>query len=215
MKSANPLREFEDWRSKIKKIKQEKEEYSTAEKASEYSIIITVYLSCDYILKFFFRQFNWHAVPEREKKRHSNPAEPVWSPTMAGGLFSIDRAFFERLGTYDSGFDIWGGENLELSFKSWMCGGMLAFFCLFFFLLYSPLDRSDKEGKNVSYHTSYYTRFIQTFIIYIRIAYEKPRSKLADLENSLITYYSRANYSTERRILISVLSLSLDRKSVV
>ncbi|XP_071867708.1 polypeptide N-acetylgalactosaminyltransferase 9 isoform X1 [Bombus fervidus] len=70
-------------------------------------------------------QFNWHAVPEREKKRHKNPAEPVWSPTMAGGLFSIDRAFFDRLGTYDSGFDIWGGENLELSFKTWMCGGTL------------------------------------------------------------------------------------------
>ncbi|EGI60096.1 Putative polypeptide N-acetylgalactosaminyltransferase 9 [Acromyrmex echinatior] len=70
-------------------------------------------------------QFNWHAVPERERKRHKNPAEPVWSPTMAGGLFSIDRAFFERIGTYDSGFDIWGGENLELSFKTWMCGGTL------------------------------------------------------------------------------------------
>ncbi|XP_011141972.1 putative polypeptide N-acetylgalactosaminyltransferase 9 isoform X1 [Harpegnathos saltator] len=70
-------------------------------------------------------QFNWHAVPEREKKRHKNPAEPVWSPTMAGGLFSIDRVFFERIGTYDSGFDIWGGENLELSFKTWMCGGTL------------------------------------------------------------------------------------------
>ncbi|XP_043673008.1 putative polypeptide N-acetylgalactosaminyltransferase 9 isoform X1 [Vespula pensylvanica] len=70
-------------------------------------------------------QFNWHAVPDREKKKHKNPAEPVWSPTMAGGLFSIDRAFFEKLGTYDSGFDIWGGENLELSFKTWMCGGTL------------------------------------------------------------------------------------------
>ena len=70
-------------------------------------------------------QFNWHAVPEKEKARHSNTAEAVRSPTMAGGLFSIDKDFFEKLGTYDSGFDIWGGENLELSFKTWMCGGTL------------------------------------------------------------------------------------------
>lgn len=62
-------------------------------------------------------QFNWHGVPERERSRHSHTAEAVATPTMAGGLFSIDRKFFERLGTYDSGFDIWGGENLELSFK--------------------------------------------------------------------------------------------------
>jgi polypeptide N-acetylgalactosaminyltransferase len=62
-------------------------------------------------------QFNWHAVPEHERKKHKSSAESVWSPTMAGGLFSIDKAFFEKLGTYDSGFDIWGGENLELSFK--------------------------------------------------------------------------------------------------
>lgn len=69
-------------------------------------------------------QFNWHPIPERDRKNRRN-IDPVPSPTMAGGLFSIDRQYFEKLGTYDPGFDIWGGENLELSFKIWMCGGKL------------------------------------------------------------------------------------------
>ena len=58
-------------------------------------------------------------MPEHERKRRGHSAEPAHSPTMAGGLFAIDKAFFEKLGTYDPGFDIWGAENLELSFKTW------------------------------------------------------------------------------------------------
>ncbi|XP_055629524.1 putative polypeptide N-acetylgalactosaminyltransferase 9 [Toxorhynchites rutilus septentrionalis] len=51
--------------------------------------------------------------------------EPFDTPAMAGGLFSISRAFFERLGWYDEGFDIYGIENIELSMKSWICGGKM------------------------------------------------------------------------------------------
>jgi len=70
-------------------------------------------------------QFSWHAIPDYEKSRRKSEVDPIRSPTMAGGLFSIDREYFEYLGAYDPGMDIWGGENLELSFRVWMCGGTL------------------------------------------------------------------------------------------
>ncbi|XP_068147217.1 putative polypeptide N-acetylgalactosaminyltransferase 9 [Drosophila tropicalis] len=70
-------------------------------------------------------EFYWIPIPKREIKRRKNPAEPLQTPTIAGGLFAIDLEFFRRVGTYDPGFNIWGGDNLELSFKTWMCGGVL------------------------------------------------------------------------------------------
>ncbi|KAF8357893.1 gly-6, partial [Pristionchus pacificus] len=69
-------------------------------------------------------QFRWYSMPsDMIHARVGDHTQPIQSPTMAGGLFSMDRRYFEELGAYDPGMDIWGGENLEMSFRIWQCGG--------------------------------------------------------------------------------------------
>ncbi|KAF4096632.1 hypothetical protein G5714_022601 [Onychostoma macrolepis] len=69
--------------------------------------------------------FGWEAIPDYENAKRKDETYPVKTPTFAGGLFSISKAYFEKIGTYDDKMEIWGGENIEMSFRVWQCGGQL------------------------------------------------------------------------------------------
>ena len=62
--------------------------------------------------------FKWKKIPDYEQRRRQyDETREIKSPAMVGGLFSIDRAYFYDIGAYDPGMDIWGEENLEISFR--------------------------------------------------------------------------------------------------
>ncbi|CAL1547961.1 unnamed protein product, partial [Lymnaea stagnalis] len=61
----------------------------------------------------------------RDDQVGGDPRKPRNGASMVGAAFAIDRKYFSHLGGYDDKMTVWGGENLEMSWRVWLCGGRL------------------------------------------------------------------------------------------
>ena len=48
---------------------------------------------------------------------------PLFTPTLVGCAIAVRRDYFDYIGHFDENLRVWGGENIELGFRVWMCGG--------------------------------------------------------------------------------------------
>ncbi|VDM20772.1 unnamed protein product [Wuchereria bancrofti] len=70
-------------------------------------------------------EFKWKYIPWEYWDLPENNIKPFRSSTMSGGLLAIDRKYFHAMGEYDTGMEIWGVENIEMSIRIWLCGGSI------------------------------------------------------------------------------------------
>ncbi|ROL47367.1 putative polypeptide N-acetylgalactosaminyltransferase 8 [Anabarilius grahami] len=54
----------------------------------------------------------------------NDPSQPGKSPSVMG-ILVVDRLFFGEIGTLDGGMQVYGGENVELGIRVWLCGGSI------------------------------------------------------------------------------------------
>ncbi|TSQ46636.1 Polypeptide N-acetylgalactosaminyltransferase 17 [Bagarius yarrelli] len=63
--------------------------------------------------------------PPQQWWDEGDTSAPIRTPAMIGCSFVVNRQYFGELGLLDSGMDVYGGENIELGIKVWMCGGSM------------------------------------------------------------------------------------------
>ncbi|XP_069108635.1 polypeptide N-acetylgalactosaminyltransferase 10-like [Argopecten irradians] len=76
--------------------------------------------------------FKWnmayHFVPLPPKQMEEVKAQPTKSfdsPAIVGCAFAVNRKYFLDIGGLDTGMRTWGGEDVELSIRVWLCGGSM------------------------------------------------------------------------------------------
>ncbi|XP_021345760.1 inactive polypeptide N-acetylgalactosaminyltransferase-like protein 5 [Mizuhopecten yessoensis] len=67
-------------------------------------------------------------VPLTVKQKAEVVAEPTKAfntPAIVGCAFAVNRKYFQDIGGLDTGMRTWGGEDVELSVRVWLCGGSM------------------------------------------------------------------------------------------
>ena len=64
-------------------------------------------------------------MPDHERARMGEFWKPHRISTLVGCALMVHKETFFRLGGFDDGMNVWGGENIELAFRYWMCGGQV------------------------------------------------------------------------------------------
>lgn len=90
-----------------------------------------------FIFEHYFRNnirghFQWSMafefVPIAPKQKihiDAHPTEAFDTPAIVGCAFAANRKYFLDIGGLDTGMRTWGGEDVELSIRVWLCGGSM------------------------------------------------------------------------------------------
>jgi polypeptide N-acetylgalactosaminyltransferase len=70
-------------------------------------------------------RYTWIRTKDHEQQQSINTGVPFFSPTLVGCAIAVQKDYFFRIGSFDEGMKVWGGENIELGFRAWMCGGQV------------------------------------------------------------------------------------------
>mmetsp|Transcript_46801 Transcript_46801/g.118579 ORF Transcript_46801/g.118579 Transcript_46801/m.118579 type:complete len:395 (-) Transcript_46801:118-1302(-) len=67
-------------------------------------------------------EFNWMGTAlERNFSYHS--PDPFPMPCLSGGILAMWRDWWQESGEYDDQMTEWGSEHIEMSLRTWRCGG--------------------------------------------------------------------------------------------
>ncbi|XP_069133292.1 polypeptide N-acetylgalactosaminyltransferase 4-like [Argopecten irradians] len=64
-------------------------------------------------------------TPKQEAEVAAEPTKAFNTPAIVGAAFAANRKYFLDIGGLDTGMRTWGGEDVELSIRNWLCGGSM------------------------------------------------------------------------------------------